>query len=122
MTGSPVPRARLEAIDVFQEARAADTGLALLFGHGNEVIDAAFSPDGQRVVTAAFDRTARIWDTGSGVQLVVFSGHTRSRDGKVLARWTSYRYHIIGQHRTHLGCIHRQTRSRSSFWSWQSDF
>ncbi len=36
---------------------------------GRPVEDAAFSPDGERVVTASNDRTARIWDAESGAQL-----------------------------------------------------
>jgi len=32
-----------------------------LTGHTGEVTDAAFSPDGSRVVTASIDRTARVW-------------------------------------------------------------
>jgi WD40 repeat protein len=28
------------------------------------VVSAAFSPDGTRVVTASYDKTARIWDVG----------------------------------------------------------
>ena len=29
------------------------------------VISAAFSPDGSRIVTASFDKTARIWDVST---------------------------------------------------------
>ena len=29
-------------------------------------MSAAFSPDGQRIVTASFDKTARIWDAATG--------------------------------------------------------
>ena len=32
-----------------------------LRGHDDPVQSAAFSPDGTRVVTASFDRTARVW-------------------------------------------------------------
>jgi WD40 repeat protein len=34
-----------------------------LVGHTDQVISAAFSPDGASVVTGSYDRTARIWDT-----------------------------------------------------------
>lgn len=32
-----------------------------LDGHTDKVLSAAFSPDGQAIVTASADRTARIW-------------------------------------------------------------
>jgi predicted NACHT family NTPase len=38
----------------------------------------AFSPDGGRVATASYDRTARLWDAASGKQLAVLKGHTDS--------------------------------------------
>jgi len=39
------------------------------------VTSAAFSPDGLRVVTSSFDRTARVWDANTGAPLAVLSGH-----------------------------------------------
>jgi WD40 repeat protein len=39
--------------------------LATLEGHTGEVVDAEFSPDGSRVVTASWDGTAKIWDVQS---------------------------------------------------------
>ena len=42
------------------------------------VWNAAFSPDGRRVVTTS-DNTARIWDAESGVEVVALKGH-RDRD------------------------------------------
>jgi eukaryotic-like serine/threonine-protein kinase len=68
---SPTPA----AISVFQEARAADAKLAVLSGHAGFVIAAAYSPDGTRVVTASYDKTARIWDARTGAELVALVGH-----------------------------------------------
>jgi WD40 repeat protein len=41
----------------------AETGalLTTLEGHTGEVYSVAFSPDGERVVTASSDKTARLW-------------------------------------------------------------
>jgi WD40 repeat protein/serine/threonine protein kinase/TPR repeat protein len=63
------------AISVFQETRAADAELAVLSGHGGSVRAVAYSPDGTRIVTASFDKSARIWDARTGAQLAVLSGH-----------------------------------------------
>ncbi|KAJ1454943.1 hypothetical protein M885DRAFT_225835 [Pelagophyceae sp. CCMP2097] len=37
-------------------------GTAIIKGHTNYVRSCAFSPDGKRIVTASYDRTARLWD------------------------------------------------------------
>ena len=49
--------------------------LAMLSGHGDLVLSAAYSPDGTSIVTASADKTARIWDARSGKQLAVLLGH-----------------------------------------------
>ncbi|MEL7357878.1 MAG: AAA-like domain-containing protein [Cyanobacteria bacterium J06560_6] len=61
----------------------------LLTGHEKGVRDSDFSPDGQRVVTASIDGTARIWDVQTGQPLVTLRGHKKgllhvefSPDGK----------------------------------------
>jgi WD40 repeat protein len=57
--------------------------------HDLTVQDAEFSADGSRVVTAAEDHTARIWEAGTGTLLATLSGHLAgvwrasfSRDGR----------------------------------------
>ena len=46
-----------------------------LGGHRAAVWSAAYSPDGQRIVTASEDRTAIIWDATSGAKLFTLQGH-----------------------------------------------
>jgi len=65
-----------EAVNVFQEVRASDPGLAVLTGHTGTVEDVAYSPDGSRILTTSMDHTARIWDARTGAQLRVLTGHT----------------------------------------------
>ncbi|HEY8051716.1 MAG TPA: protein kinase [Steroidobacteraceae bacterium] len=65
-----------ESLSVFQEARAADAQILALTGHDGVVWRAAFSPDGRRVVTASWDKTARVWDATTGAELTRLVGHT----------------------------------------------
>src|SRR6476659_4690111 len=45
--------------------------IAVLSGHDDGVQSAAFSPDGSRIVTASWDKTARIWDVASARALLL---------------------------------------------------
>ena len=64
-----------EALNVFQEARAADLEIMAVVGHVGFVRSIAYSPDGGRIITASYDGTAKVWDAASGVQLLRLSGH-----------------------------------------------
>jgi len=63
------------AVSVFQEIRAAESQRGVLSGHRERLSSAAYSPDGTRIVTASSDKTARIWDAHTGMELAVLSGH-----------------------------------------------
>ncbi|HLY02377.1 MAG TPA: WD40 repeat domain-containing protein [Candidatus Cybelea sp.] len=54
----------------------AKTGALVLIlrGHEDWVRGSAFSPDGNRIVTASEDATARIWDAQTGAPLIVLRG------------------------------------------------
>ena len=45
-----------------------------LVGHQNWVVTANFSPDGKRIVTASWDKTARVWDAATGAEIMVLAG------------------------------------------------
>ncbi|MEM7584999.1 MAG: hypothetical protein AAF560_16515 [Acidobacteriota bacterium] len=71
----------------FVQIREVQSGRGLrLVGHQDRVHAAAFSPDGTRVVTAAADHTARIWDAETGRRLLFLVGH---RDEVVEARFSA---------------------------------
>ncbi|MBA4066141.1 MAG: hypothetical protein C0501_20970, partial [Isosphaera sp.] len=40
-----------------------------------EVLSAAWSPDGLRMVTAGMDRTTHVWDAQSGAEVTTLRGH-----------------------------------------------
>jgi WD40 repeat protein len=58
-------------------ASNAKTGTSRKTAHKGIVFDAEFNPqDGQTVVTASLDKTAKIWDVSSGNLLQTLTGHT----------------------------------------------
>ena len=46
-----------------------------LAGHMGLISGVAFSPDGSRIVSSSWDKTARVWDVRTGVALATLSGH-----------------------------------------------
>jgi WD40 repeat protein len=49
-----------------------------LKGHSDRVLGTAVTRDGKRIVTASADRTARVWNAGTGAELLQLKGHTGS--------------------------------------------
>jgi len=66
-------------------AHAIASESARLEGHAYAVYNAAFSPDGQRVVTASWDKTARVWNAAGGQLITKLEGHS---DGVVSAAFS----------------------------------
>jgi WD40 repeat protein len=46
-----------------------------LSGHTGGVWSASYNADGNRIVTASYDKTARIWDSATGKSLTILRGH-----------------------------------------------
>jgi WD40 repeat protein/DNA-binding winged helix-turn-helix (wHTH) protein len=72
------------AVRSWNMSRTQETYIALtkalpqtlsILNHDNRVLNAVFSPDGQRILTASEDNTARMWNTADGRLLAVLSGH-----------------------------------------------
>jgi hypothetical protein len=70
------PTNRIAAAGAALAVRQANGSLVELHGHQGPVLCAAFSPDGQWLVSGGSDNTARLWRASDGELLHVFEGHT----------------------------------------------
>ena len=71
------PRYTLQTILDTVENRAGNVlQPKTLIAHRADVNMVKFSPDGDRIVTASYDNTARVWDVASGEEVAILSGHT----------------------------------------------
>ena len=83
----------VDTLEAERMLRRAEAGLGngtLLAGHRNGVRTAAFSPEGERIVTTSEDGTARTWDAESGAILATmrpggrYSNAAFSPDGELV--------------------------------------
>ena len=49
--------------------------MQVLNGHTDEIHAVAISPDGRRLVSAAFDNSVKVWDIASGREMATLVGH-----------------------------------------------
>jgi WD40 repeat protein len=71
----------------------------------------AFSPDGLRIVTASYDRTARIWDAASAKEIAVLRGHASDLRSAAFSPDGSRIVTASGDRTARIWDIHLQTMS-----------
>jgi len=60
--------------------------------HPDQVVDATFSPDGRKVITASWDHKARVWNATTGEKLKVLVGHAAAL---LTARFSPDSRHLV---------------------------
>ncbi len=90
--GWPARRHRIVGRDGADLAsRQRQALIAVLKGHTGGVNSAAFSEDGQPVVTASIDQTARIWRADTGALVAELKGHTAAS----MPPRSAERHHVV---------------------------
>jgi WD40 repeat protein len=65
-----------QAEDAFRQFLLETSMRAVLRGHSEAVRSAAYSPDGRFIVTASWDKTARVWDASTAQPVAELKGHS----------------------------------------------
>ena len=65
-----------EALEALRLALAESRVRVTFTGHTGPVVVASSSPDGERILTASYDGTARIWNIDAPAEPLVLQGHT----------------------------------------------
>ena len=67
-----------EAVASLRRAMGQIKEFLVLSANSDAVLQAGFSPDGRKVLTASDDNIARIWNAETGKVIVTMAGHTAS--------------------------------------------
>lgn len=75
------------------DSRNMSRALNVLKDHVAAVMDVQFSPTGQELVSASYDRTLRIWKRNQGHSRDIY--HTKRMQRLFAARWTADSKYIL---------------------------
>ena len=67
--------ADLRSFEWYYLARLVEGSRVTLKGHADTVTAVAFSPEGQRLASASLDRTVKIWELATGLEIRTLKGH-----------------------------------------------
>jgi hypothetical protein len=71
----PADKSRVSRAGAELASTVSQANWRVALGGQDAIGSAAFSPDGSRIVTAAIDKTARIWDVAGAKEIAVLRGH-----------------------------------------------